>query len=334
MINAKLHSDIFSAARKSPGILLIRCGLLFLLLPGFIAACDQIDMFSRPYVATVNGSKIYLNEYQLQLDQKMYIMPKEFLDQPDYVKRFEDEVLDDMITEKIMLLRARELNISVSDTELENKIKEIKKDYGQDFTGLFAQENVNYETWKNNFGKEMLFQKLIAADVNAGIKISDGEAADYFKEHGDHYKKEARVRVAQIVVRDSATAQKVVERLNAGEDFAKVAAEVSIGPEARRGGDLGFVTKWVMPEPLDKTIFKMPVNKISPIVQSSYGFHIFKVLESKPAKTATFSDVREDVIADIRRQKEDAAFIAWLEALKKKAVIKKQTNIKIKKLTK
>ena len=90
---------------------------------------------------------------------------------------------------------------------------------------------------------------------------------------------------------------------------------------------MGFITRRIMPEPLDKTIFNLPVNKISPIVQSSYGFHIFKVLEIQPAKIGNFTDIKEEVIADIRSQKEEAAFISWLEALKLKAVIKKKTNI-------
>jgi len=304
-----------------------------LLMLSFVVACDKIDIFSRPYVATVNGSKIYLDDYQSRLDQKMDMVPKDILAQPAYMKRFEDEVLDDMITEKIMDLRAQELNISISETELQNKINEIKKDYGGDFTSLFAKENVNYENWRQAFRKELLMQKLVAMDVNSKIKISDDEARDYFNEHRNNYKKESRVRVAQIVVRDMAAAKKVEERLNAGEDFAKVAASVSIGPEAHHGGDLGWIAKWVMPEPLDKTIFKMPVNKISPIVQSSYGFHIFKVLESQPAGDGDFTNVREDVMTDIRLQKEDTAFINWLEDLKKKAVIKKQANIKLKKAT-
>jgi len=332
MIITKSRFDIFSITRTSKRIALSRYAVPCLLMLSFIVACDKIDIFSRPYVATVNGSKIYLDDYQSRLDQKMDMVPKDILVQPEYRKRFEEEVLDNMITEKIMYLRAQELNISISEIELENKIKEIKKDYGRDFTGLFAQENIKYENWKEDFKKEMLLQKLIAMDVNAKIKISDDEAKDYFNEHRNNYKKESRVRVAQIVVRDLAAAKKGVERLNAGEDFAKVAASMSIGPEAHHGGDLGFVTRGVMPEPLDKTIFKMQVNEISPIVQSSYGFHVFKVLESQPARAGNFTDVREDVIADIRLQKEDAAFMSWLEDLKKKAVIKKQTNIKLKKV--
>ena len=79
--------------------------------------------------------------------------------------------------------------------------------------------------------------------------------------------------------------------------------------------------------PWTTQFFKLPVNKISPIVQSSYGFHIFKVLEIQPAKIGNFADIKEEVIADIRAQKEEAAFISWLEALKMKAVIKKESTV-------
>jgi parvulin-like peptidyl-prolyl isomerase len=326
MITTRSHSF-----KKSMGIVSSRYGAPCLLLLCFIAACDKINIFSRPCVATVNGAKIYLEDYQLRLNQKMAMLPKDILDQPGYIKRFEEEVLDGMITEKIMYLRAKELNISISAAELEDKINEIKKDYGKDFSNLLAQENVKYEQWKEDFKKEMLLQKLIAIDVNANIKVSEDEAEDYYNEHLSNYKTEPRVRVAQIVVRDLAMAEKIEARLKAGEDFAKVAARVSIGPEANRGGDLGFITKLIMPEPLDKTIFNLPVNKISPIVQSSYGFHIFKVMEIQPARIGNFTDIKKEVIADIQSQKENAAFVNWLEALKIKAVIKKETNIQGKK---
>jgi parvulin-like peptidyl-prolyl isomerase len=311
-----------------------RYGLPCLLILSFIFACEKINISPRPYVAVVNGSKIYLEDYRLRLNQKMTMLPKDILDQPDYIKRFEEEILDDMITEKIMDLRAKKLNISISAAELEDKIKEIKKDYGEDFSNLLSQENIKYEQWKEDLKKEMLIQKLVAIDVNANIKVSEHEAEDYYNEHFSNYKKKSRVRVAQIVVRDLAMAEKIEARLNAGEDFASVAAKVSIGPEAKRGGDLGFITRQIMPEPLDKTIFSLPVNKISPIVQSPYGFHIFKVMEIQPARNGNFTSVKEEVIADIRSQKEDAAFISWLEALQSKAVIKKEPNIQVKKVNK
>jgi len=322
MYNRNLH--LFS---KIMSLILPTGYALFVLALFCIVACDKINIFSRPYVATVNGAKIYLYEYQSRLNQKMPMLPKDLLLNPSNYKRLEEEVLDAMITEKIMYLRAQELNISISAGELEAKISEVRKDYGEDFADLLEQENIRYEEWRDDIKKEMLFKKLVSVDVNANIRVSDDEAEDYFNENRNNYKAESRVRVAQIVVRDLAKAKEAEVRLNAGENFAKVATQMSIAPEAISGGDLGFITRQIMPEPLDETIFKLPVNKVSPIVQSPYGFHIFKVLEIQPAKIRNFADMKEEVIAEIRAQKEDAAFTTWLEALKMKAIIKKESTV-------
>lgn len=293
----------------------------------FIVACDKINIFAKPHVAIVNGSKIYLDEYQARLKQKMPLLPKDLmLNQTNY-KRMEEEVLDVMITEKIMQLRAKELSISISSGELDAKIKEIMKDYGDDFPNLLVQANISYDEWKSDIKKEMLIKKLVEVDVNANIRISEDEAEDYFTENRANYKMESRVRVSQIVVREPAKAKEAEARLIAGEDFAKVATQMSIAPEAVNGGDLGYITRQIMPEPLDDTIFKLPVNKISPIVQSPYGLHIFKVLDIQSAKVRNFADMKEEVIAEIRAQKEDAAFTTWLEALKMKAVITKESTV-------
>ena len=314
-------------------IILNGCRVLSILALFFMVSCDKINIFSRPYVATVNGAKIYLDEYQIKLNQKMSMLSKDALsNEPNYVTRLEEEVLDGMITEKIMYLRAQELNIYVGASELEDKIDEIKKDYGEDFINLLAQENIKFDQWKEELKKEMFLQKLVAVDVNTKIRVSDDEAEDYYNEHRNNYRLEARVRVQQIVVRDFDKAQEILARLKAGEDFAELATNLSIGPEARQGGDLGYITRQVMPEPLEEAIFKLPVNKISPVVQSPYGFHIFKVLDSQPAMIKNFPDVKDEVVADIRAQKEEAAFTSWLNSLKLKAVIKKENNVLRKKI--
>ncbi len=291
----------------------------------FIAACDKINISSRPYVAEVNGARIYLDEYEKRLAQKKAILPKDlFPDQGEHAERLKEEVLDDMITEKIMYLRARELGLDVGSEELEKKINDIKKEYGEGFSKMFAEEKLNFEQWKEELKKEMLFEKLVAVDVNARINVPDNEAEDYFNKNSDMFKTKPKVRVAQIVVRDLATAREALQQLKAGADFSEVAREKSIGPEAGRGGDLGFITREVMPEPLDKTIFSLRLNKISPVVKSPYGFHIFKVLEIQPAKINNFAECKQEVIADIRAKKEEAAFGIWLAALERKVIIKKK----------
>jgi len=306
-----------------PSIPLVLAGALCL-----IVFCGCNDLFNRKYVATVNGERIYLEDYQKRLNaQKGIRSPKAFTNSVNKQRMLEEEILESMVIEKIILQRAREINLSVSSTELEKKLIDIRKDYGDKFFDLLIQQNVQYDDWREELRKEMLFDKLIALDVNASVRVSEDEAEDYFNDHPGLCKAEARVRAAQIVVRDLEKARTIKTRLENGENFAAVAAEASIGPEAVRGGDLGLISRGTMPEPLDQTLFNLPAGRVSPIVKSAYGYHIFKVTEIRPARERAFPDCREEVIAGLRARKEDAAFAVWLEGLKAKAVVKKETHV-------
>jgi len=302
--------------------------LVFLGALCLTTACGKENFFNRKYVATVNGEKIYLDEYRERLNaQKGLLSPKTFSNSLQKQELLEDEILDSMITEKIVLQRAREISLSVSDAELEIKINNIRKDYGDNFFNLLKAQNVRYEDWREELRKEMLFDKLVAKDVNASILVSEDEAEDLFNENPDICRREAQVRASQIVVRDLKKANEVMARLENGEDFAAVAAQTSIGPEAVRGGDLGLISRKTMPEPLDKTLFKLRVGEISPIVKSAYGYHVFKVTETHPVRARSFAECKEEVMAGIRAKKADAAFTVWLEKLKIKAVVKKETRM-------
>ena len=292
-----------------------------------VSACGRQEA-GRPHVATVNGEKIYLEEYRARLgDRKGLFSLRALQNESGKRMRLEEEILDALITEKMVLQRARELGLSVSETELESRLLEIRGDYGEKFFDLLVRQNVRYEDWREALKKEMLFEKLVDADVRAAVRVSEDEAEDYFQEHPDFCRSGARVRASQIVTPDLDQAREVEERLEKGEDFASLAKAFSIGPEAVRGGDLGLITRDTMPEPLDKTLFTLPLYKTSSIVKSAYGYHILKVTDIQPARARSFAECRQELLDVLRAQKEEAAFNAWLNNLKMKAVVKKEINV-------
>lgn len=289
------------------------------------ASCDNEKFRGRKTIATVNGEKIYLDEYRERLNaQKGILSPQTFPDSLQKQHLLEEEILESMITEKIVLQRARELNLFVSQAELDRKIMDMRKDYGNNFFDLLRAQNVRYEDWREELKKEMLMDKLVAADVNSRIRVSEDEAENYWRAHPGACRAEMRIRASQIVVRDPQKAADIKVRLDKGEDFAAVATRESLGPEAARGGDLGLIARRTLPDALDKTLFLLPVGKISQIVRSAYGWHIFKVTEIHPAGTRSFNDCRKDIMAGLRAQKEDAAFTVWLEELKLRAAVRKE----------
>ncbi len=277
----------------------------------------------EPPVATVNEEPIGREEFKNKLAEEAALVKGEVPLKAEQMASLKEEALNQLIEEKFMLQRARELSLTVSDAEIEARIGEIKKDYGNDgFASLFGNGGISYTAWRQALQKRMLLEKVIAQDVNAKIQVTDAEAELYFKANRKAYRSERQVHAAQIVVRDRDRAEEILKRLKAGEDFGKVAREVSIGPEAERGGDLGFFERGMMPEAIDRVVFSLPVGKMSGVVKSPYGFHIIVVLDRQDRGGRTFAEAKEKVSADLRKLKEAEAYERWIEGLKAKAVIR------------
>lgn len=289
-----------------------------------LVACQgqESSKSSAPPVATINGEQIGIGEFEKRLKEEKAFVKGEAALKPEQMTSFKEEVLNHLIDEKVMLQRAGQLALAVDDAETEARIGEIKKDYGADgFDSLFGDGGIDYPAWKKALQKRMLLEKVITQDVNSKLQVTEGEAELYFKANRKSYISEQRIRAVQIVIRDRDRAEGILKRLKTGEDFGKMAREVSIGPEAVRGGDLGFFERGMMPEAIDRVVFSLPVGKLSGVVRSAYGFHIFKVLEKENARGRNFIEVKERVKADLRKAKEAEGYKRWIEGLKATAVI-------------
>ncbi len=112
-----------------------------------------------------------------------------------------------------------------------------------------------------------------------------------------------QVWARHILVKDEATANAVRQRLLNGEDFAKVAAEVSTDTGTKdKGGDLGWFAKGAMVPEFDAAAFSQKVGEIGPPVKSQFGYHIIEVLahEEIPLDATAYDQAKQ------------TAFTAWL----------------------
>ena len=309
--------------RRKGGVVAAAAVAALLLLA--LAACRdgrEAPPAAEQPVATVNGERIELKEFEKKLAEEAAFAKGEAPLKAEEYARLKEEALSRLIEERIMLQRARELLLTIGDAGLEARIEEIRKDYGDgSFNALFGNGAINYPAWKEALRKRMLLEKVVSVDVNAKVQVTEAEAESYHKAKGKLYTTDRRVRAAQIVVRDRDRAEAILKRLKAGEEFDKVAREVSIGPEAVKGGDLGFFEQGVMPEAIDRLVFSLPVGKLSGVVQSPYGFHIFKVLGREEGGGRKFAEAKERVIADLRKLKESEAYERWLDGLRERASV-------------
>jgi len=104
--------------------------------------------------------------------------------------------------------------------------------------------------------------------------------------------------------------------LRQGRKFADLARKYSLSADARVGGDLGFFPRGVMPPAFDEVAFRLAVGQVSDVVTTEYGFHLFKVLERKPAQQRELAEVRREVenkLLEIKRVEAQRAYLAQLK---------------------
>ncbi|MBI3755078.1 MAG: peptidyl-prolyl cis-trans isomerase [Deltaproteobacteria bacterium] len=167
----------------------------------------------------------------------------------------------------------------------------------------------------------MLLRKVIDKAIGPRITVKEDEARRYYKEHIADYKRKEQARARMIVVKTEEEANQVKERLKKGEDFARLAQEISLGPEGKKGGDLGFFGRGEMPKEFEDVVFPLPAGKLSEVIKTPYGYHIFRVEEKREAKDLKFSEVKDQIINKLKREKGDAEFQAWMTELKQGAKI-------------
>lgn len=89
------------------------------------------------------------------------------------------------------------------------------------------------------------------------------------------------VRASHLLVKTEEEAVKLREEILAGKDFAEVAAQVSMCPSGRDGGDLGFFGKGQMVKEFEDACFSMEVGEVSNPIKTQFGYHLIKLTDTQ-----------------------------------------------------
>lgn len=247
------------------------------------------------YVAKVDGEKIL----QAELDDALR-------------EQYGTEVLETLITNKMVELEAKKLGVTVSEDSIQSEYEELMESYGGEEALQEALEanGLTEKSVKENIRIYQLTKNVIAT----GIDITDEEVAQYFDNNMESYGQQEEVVASEILLEDETTAKDVLKKLKAGEDFSELAKAYSIdSATSENGGDIGTISRGQMDEALEEVVFGLEKNSISDIVQTSEGYHIIKVTDKVPAKEAVLEDVKADVYATILEERINEKYTSWLD---------------------
>ena len=180
---------------------------------------------------------------------------------------------DNFVEEKLLLAEAQNQEIVLTWEE--------KKEY---LAKQSSSSNIDGESWASDEeGIRLLFEQLLVEKYTYAlvkdIEVEDEEIQEYYRENKKEFLLPERVKVSQILLPNEVKAVEILESLEKGdpEEFKKMARNQSIGVEAARGGEMGVFAMGQLPEEMEKAIFALEEGEMSPVLESSYGFHIFRL---------------------------------------------------------
>ncbi len=160
------------------------------------------------------------------------------------------------------------------------------------------------------------------SDIVSGLQPSQLEVENYVDEWMDSYRKSAHVR--HIVVEDPNLATSILARIRAGSDFASLAQEYSIGPSGENGGDLGWITRGQSGYmAFDEAAFRLSEGEVSDVVETGAGYHIIKVVETRPLSPEPGEqEIRQVVATELTGALQEEAIMAEVDDLEEDHVVR------------
>ncbi|MBN2297412.1 MAG: peptidylprolyl isomerase [Deltaproteobacteria bacterium] len=150
-----------------------------------------------------------------------------------------------------------------------------------------------------------MIDQILARELEEGIKktlnIDEKDIENYYKENQDSYNTPSKVKASHILVESKDEAVSILKALRGGADFKELAREKSKCPSASKGGDLGWFEKGKMDPAFEKAAFDLKKGEISDVVKSSFGYHIIKVENIRPARTKTIDQAKKSIEKTLER---------------------------------
>ena len=289
-------------------ILLIKISMkkriVFILL-GFLMSTNtytKIELIDR-VVAVVDSGVIMESQLNSRVEEILIRLKNDKAELPP-LNLLEEQVLDRLIIEEIQLQLADRAGIKISDSELNQTLSRVSSQNNlslEEFRLKLEAEGTSYKSFRDTIKKELIIQRVQRGKVGAKIDISEQELENFINSEEGRTQLAEQYNVQHILLSVKSGSSEIeieaieseavslLERLENGESFEKLAASYSAGQKALEGGFLGWRTSAELPSLFAEVVTGLTVGEVAQPVRSGAGFHILKLTE-KRGNTVKFLD--------------------------------------------
>lgn len=264
-------------------------------------------------IAEIGGEPVAASEFE------SYLRAVSEEDIPLVGGELKSALLDQMLEELLLLRAAEEEGVEVSPEEMRAVEAGLSPEIG--VRGPEDDDTLPTDAGRNrlDLAARLKVKKLMDTKILKEVSVTSEEVAAEYEQNRVYYKRPAAVDISQILVETEERANQLLAELSSnGSRFEELAQEHSVGPEAPEGGHLGTFHRGELPSAFETEVFELKRGGLSGVVQTDFGFHIFRVNESYPAEELRLEEVADTIRVELLRDKSDEAFAIFLDDLKER----------------
>ena len=317
-----------------------------------LAGCNKTSLIGA--VATVNGHAIMRADLDQEFERHVAEAEPQEQSSEEQAGSLRLNLLETMIEEEMLVQQATKADLTATSDEVDTKIKEVRgSNTTEQFQARLRQNHTSEEVVRRHIRRSIEINKLYNKEINAKIRVSDSEIANYYRTHTSEFdSQDVQYHIAQILVRstiptprsslphgqtafslDGVAAQKKINtlkrRVDSGEDFSSLAIKFSEDVQtSASGGDMGMISETQLKgTPLAfEAISKLKPKQTTPVLafpdqndpHRIRAYAILQLISKEPAGQKTLAEpwVQQQIRQELHDARSELLRAAYLDMLR------------------
>jgi peptidyl-prolyl cis-trans isomerase C len=281
-----------------------RYGLVFAI--GLSSCVSREVPRSERVMVEIGGDAVTVGEFD------RFVASSLRQDEPFLAADVMEAMFEQFIEERLLLKAADDAGVRADPKSVARRLEVIDK------AQMAKPRDTSPTAMAAVLERQLRIEKLVEIELFKDLDVTDAEVEAHYQANEALFQRPETVTISQILVEEEPMAAELRERVSADPSlFETLAEERSIGPEASRGGLLGSFGRGELPPSFEEVVFTLRKGRISEVVETDFGFHIFKLHEKTDAEPLSLEEVRDTIRVELLRDKSELELVRYIEELKK-----------------
>ncbi len=288
--------------------------------PSFASIVDGV-------AAKINEEIITIGEVKKRVKEIAKIRK---ITSPEKLKKIEFELINKMVEDKLLLLKAEEVGVTAEEPDVDLAMKDLREKNRvseEQFEMMLRKGGYTIEKYREELRNQIIISKVVGFEVRAKINLSEKEIKKYYETHKKEFVQPEEVKASHILIskKDYTSDDEIKEaaldiysQIKKGENFESMARLYSDDASSSDGGDLGFFKRGVMVPKFEEMAFKLKVGEVGRPVKTGFGYHIIKIAARKEAVPLSFEDAKKDIEKKLSKDQWNEKFKEVIDEIRAK----------------